>query len=100
MTSISPGPWRLGIGLVYIIYYFSHLSSRSAHELHPKDILSLVVLAGTLFPQTETLEDLFSRQWGVGEVRSRPSSQVKMTSSFADNSDAGDDEVHLVAFLN
>ncbi|XP_005091124.2 Hermansky-Pudlak syndrome 1 protein [Aplysia californica] len=63
-------------------------SNRSAHELRPKDILSVMILAGTMYPQTERLEDLFSRQY------TGPQSKSEIPSSIEDNSDGGEDEYH------
>ncbi|CAL1530917.1 unnamed protein product [Lymnaea stagnalis] len=62
-------------------------SNRSAHELRAKDILAVMILARTMYPRADRLEDLFAKHY-IGSVsRSRASSRD-------DNSDVGDDEYH------
>ncbi|KAH9518484.1 hybrid polyketide synthetase [Bulinus truncatus] len=61
-------------------------SNRSAHELRSKDILSLTILAKTIYPYSERLEDLFSVHYIMPKSKSKPSEE--------DNSDGGEDEYH------
>lgn len=59
--------------------------SRNAYELQSKDILAVMVLARTMYPHSDRLEDLFSRQY-MAPQRSR-------ASTVEENSDGGEDEV-------
>ncbi|XP_059159167.1 BLOC-3 complex member HPS1-like isoform X2 [Physella acuta] len=61
-------------------------SNRNAYELQSKDILAVMILARTMYPHSDRLEDLFSRQY-MAPQRSR-------ASTIDENSDGGEDEYH------
>ncbi|GFO14649.1 hermansky-Pudlak syndrome 1-like protein [Plakobranchus ocellatus] len=60
-------------------------SNRNANELLAKDLLSLMILSKTLHPSTDTLEDLFSKNYTGSKASSAPVNE---------NADWGDEEYH------
>ena len=65
---------------------FFVFSSRSANELLAKDLLSLMILSKTLHPSTDTLEDLFSKNYTGLRAPSAPVNEY---------GDLGDEEVNF-----
>ncbi|KAI8792885.1 Hermansky-Pudlak syndrome 1 protein [Biomphalaria glabrata] len=61
-------------------------SNRGANELKSKDILSLTILAKTIYPYSENIEDLFSIHYTGGKTKSKATDE--------DYSDGGEDEYH------